>query len=218
MIPRLVIFDCDGVLVDTEHLSNDVLSGLVTESGWPMTAAESAALFLGMRMPDVASIIEEKIGKALREDWVLEYERQRDAAFAGGLRTIPGIESVLEAVCANTVNYCVASSGSVAKMQNTLTLTGLKPYFADHVLFTARTLPRGKPFPDVFLHAAAQMGVPPQDCIVVEDSTAGAKAAKAAGMRCLGYAATTAPALLEAEGAVCFTDMAALPNLLGLKV
>ena len=217
MTPRLVIFDCDGVLVDSEHLSNIVLAEFITESGWALNAPECSTLFVGRRMDDVMAMISGKVGKSLPLGWLAEYERRRDISFKQDLKAIPGIRTVLDILSRNRLAYCVASSGPLSKMHFTLSLTELRTYFPDDILFSARGLPRGKPFPDVFLHAAKQMGADPLDCVVVEDSPAGAAAAKAAGMRCFAYAVAGNSQALIDQNAVCFFTMAQLPTLLGLS-
>jgi HAD superfamily hydrolase (TIGR01509 family) len=215
--PHLVIFDCDGVLVDSEGISNRVLASWITETGWPLAASACHELFVGRRMDDVMATIERRINKPLQPGWLEEYERRRDSSFTQDLKPVPGIQAALDKLTQHAVAFCVASSGPLTKMHFTLGLTGLRSYFPDKILFSARGLPRGKPFPDVFLHAASQMGVPSRNCVVVEDSAPGAMAAQAAGMRCLGYAPNEQVTALEAHGATCFLDMVQLPSLLGLS-
>jgi HAD superfamily hydrolase (TIGR01509 family) len=214
-IPSLVIFDCDGVLVDSERIANDVMAAHITAAGWPMSGAQSLKLFVGKRMTEVMAEVEARTGTTLADDWLDVFEAARDAAFTSRLKPVPGIERVLLRLGDVGIPFCVASSGSIAKMHHSLGVTGLLPLL-EGVLFSARDVGRGKPFPDIFLHAAAQMGHQPADCVVIEDTPTGAEAARAAGMRCFGYAADSDSEALKARGATCFTDMAALPGLLGL--
>jgi HAD superfamily hydrolase (TIGR01509 family) len=211
----LIIFDCDGVLVDSEPLSNRVIVDMLAEDGWILSEEDSARRFRGRRMDDVVALIEDHLGRAVAADWQAQYERRRNAVFRERLKPIPGVATVLARLAELGWPMCVASSGSIPKMHLTLGLTGLTSFFGDR-LYSSWGLANGKPAPDLFLHAAAAMGFEPAHCIVIEDSLPGVMAAKAAGMRCLGYAADSDSAALSACGAVCFTDMAALPRLLGV--
>ena len=203
-----VIFDCDGVLVDSEPISNGVLAGMLTELGLPTTAEESMAAHLGRAWPSVAEIIEERLGRPLDEDFRPRYVEGMLAAFERELEPVPGIAEALDAIDNPS---CVASSGTHEKMRMTLAHTGLLERFEGR-LFSATEVASGKPAPDLFLYAAERMGWAPADCVVVEDSAAGVEAARAAGMRALGYAGRTDPALLT--GSEVFSSMAELPALL----
>jgi HAD superfamily hydrolase (TIGR01509 family) len=213
--PALVIFDCDGVLVDSERIGHGTLAAMATESGYPLTVDDSFRLFMGWRMPDVIAHIEAGLGRPLPAGWLEEFSRRRDAVLERELKPVAGIAAVLDALAAAEIATCVASSGSLRKMRFTLGLTGLDRAFGDR-LYSTWDLPRGKPFPDVFLHAAASLGFAPAESVVIEDSPAGAEAARAAGMRCFGYAADSDRAALQAHGATVFFAMDALPALLGL--
>ena len=214
-LPSLVIFDCDGVLVDSEHIANDVMAAHITASGWPLSGTESRKLFAGKRMSEVMIEVEARTGRKLTDDWLERFEADRDVAFTKRLKAVAGIEDVLARLAAAEIPFCVASSGSVAKMRRSLGLTGLLPLL-EAQLYSATDVERGKPCPDIFLHAAAQMGHAPHACVAVEDTPTGAAAAKAAGMRCIGYAPEGESGALAAQGAVCFGAMADLPRLLGL--
>jgi HAD superfamily hydrolase (TIGR01509 family) len=211
----LIIFDCDGVLVDSEPLSNRVIVDMLAEDGWILSEEDSARQFRGRRMDDVVALIEDHLGRALAADWNAQYERRRNAVFRERLKPVPGVATVLARLAEMNRPMCVASSGSIPKMHLTLGLTGLAPFFGDR-LYSSWGLTNGKPAPDLFLHAAAAMGFDPARCVVIEDSLPGVMAAQAAGMRCFGYAADSDSAALAACGAHCFTDMADLPRLLGL--
>lgn len=216
MRPSLVIFDCDGVLVDSEGPANCCLAAAVTALGLPMDEAGSRAEFVGLSMKSVMARIEVLTGRPLPSDWLDGVQAETYARFRAELTAVPGVRQAVEAIQAAGIATCVASSGTPDKMDLTLGLTGLRPLFGPHI-FSATQVERGKPAPDLFLHAARQMGVAPSQAVVIEDSVPGVTGAVAAGMRALGYAADTTPALLAAAGAEIFSDMAALPGLLDLQ-
>ncbi len=215
MPPSLVIFDCDGVLVDTEHVANQLLSRLVTEAGAPLTYEECRKRFLGKSMPTVQTEVEELAGRSLPADWHLMVRDESIKLFAEGIEAVPHVKGQIERLRKEGVPYCVASSGQMEKMHATLGSSGLLPLVED-VLFNADMVARGKPAPDLFLHAAASMGHPPEHCVVIEDSRPGVEAGVAAGMRVLGYAGDplTDRASLEDAGATIFDDMRSLEGLL----
>jgi HAD superfamily hydrolase (TIGR01509 family) len=206
----LVIFDCDGVLVDSERLAVRVESALLGELGWPITEAEVLEQFVGRSDAYMLGVIERELGRAV-PDWKEQYESRLHAAFRAELVPVAGIARALQKL---TVPYCVASSGTYDKMRLTLGITGLLEHF-DGRMFSTTEVPNAKPAPDLFLHAAARMGVQPDHCVVVEDSKSGVAAARAAGMRSLGYAGGLTPAAwLEGPGTVVFHDMADLVSLI----
>lgn len=215
MIPALVIFDCDGVLVDSEAIANRIMAEHITATGIPITYEDCRARFVGGTLQRVIDTVEQWLGKPLPPGWKQDFEARRNEAFRRELKAVPGIEEVLGLLVDQDREICVASSGTLEKMELTLGLTGLRGYFGDR-LFSASMVAQGKPAPDIFLHAAEQMGRLPETCLVVEDSPTGVTAAVAAGMRVLGYAAESDPALLRAAGAQPFADMAELRGLLGL--
>ena len=202
-----MLFDCDGVLVDSEPISNRVLAGLLTDIGLPMTPEQSIETFMGRSWKTVTAWVEER-GVALPEGFRRRYLDTMFAAFETELRPVPGIATALDAIA---LPNCVASSASIEKMRVTLGQTGLWDRFEGRI-FSATEVEHGKPAPDLFLHAASSMGWEPADCAVVEDSPAGVEAALAAGMIAFGYAGTTPASRLD--GARVFTDMAKLPRLL----
>lgn len=211
MAPELVIFDCDGVLVDSEPIAVRVEVGLLAEVGWPLTEAEVLERFVGRKDADVLAEIEAHVGRSLPE-WDQRYRTALYDAFETQLTAVEGVAPAIDAVEAAGVATCVASSGTHDKMRRTLGRTGLWDRFEGRI-FSSSEVANGKPAPDLFLHAAASMGVGPERCVVVEDSRAGAAAARAAGMRCVGYAGGLTPAAwLEAEGAEVITDMAQLAD------
>jgi HAD superfamily hydrolase (TIGR01509 family) len=208
---ELVIFDCDGVLVDSERLAVRIDVEVLGKLGWVLTEAEVVERFVGRSDAAVAREIEAHLGRTLPGDWLTEFEHLYREAFAAELRPVPGVVEALDRI---TLPTCVASSGSHDKMRYTLGLTGLYARFAGRI-FSASEVAHGKPAPDLFLHAAARMGVEPAACAVVEDSRFGVQAARAAGMRVLGYAGGLTPAeRLAGPGTVVFRDMRELPELL----
>ena len=185
----LVIFDNDGVLVDSERLANEILARLLTEAGLPMTTEASITTYLGSSMERVRELAEAELGRPLPADLVDRYHAELFDRMGSELRAVPGIDSVLDDL--DGTARCVASSGSPERIRRSLTLTDLIGRFAPESLFSAAEVSRGKPAPDLFVHAAARMGVAPDRCVVVEDPPAGVAAARAAGMAVIGFAALT---------------------------
>jgi HAD superfamily hydrolase (TIGR01509 family) len=213
---QLVIFDCDGVLVDSEVISNEVLARALTAEGLPTTLAEARRDYQGLLLADIRSQAEEKLGRSLPEDWLERYERDRAEAFHRELRPVPGAADAVKRIIAAEVAVCVASQGKLEKTRLSLGLTGLRDLFRAGALFSAYSVPRGKPHPDLFLHAAAAMGAKPSRCAVVEDTASGITAAVSAGMRALGYVADSDEAALRRAGAEVVRSLDELPLLLGL--
>ncbi len=214
--PELVIFDCDGVLVDSEIIACRVLSRELTGMGLPLTPEDCLAEFTGISMASVMARIETMMGRALPEDFEENLRRRDFEAFRTELQPVPGVKAMLPRL---GVARCIASSGTIEKMRLTLSTTGLLSSFEPH-LFSAQMVRRGKPAPDLFLYAAGRMGVEPGACVVVEDSAAGICAGLAAGMRVLGFAGGSHAddryaAMLRGSGAeTVFGDMSELPGLL----
>jgi HAD superfamily hydrolase (TIGR01509 family) len=207
----LVIFDCDGVLVDSERLGIKADVEVLSRLGWHLTEEEVISRFVGVSGADFRRAVESHLGRTLPDTWADEFAPLYRQAL-DGLQPVDGILEALDAIAWPT---CVASSGSHQKMRYTLGLTGLYERFAGRI-FSATEVARGKPAPDIFLHAAAKMGVDPAACVVVEDSAPGVEAARAAGMRVLAYAGGVTPrARLEGRGTGVFDDMRLLPTLLG---
>ena len=209
---QLVIFDCDGVLIDSETLSNRIVAEEVTKLGLPMTHAESMATFVGYTLEDMPVIIEPRLGRAVPQGWVAQVRQALIAAF-GDVRTIAGAEAALHAVAAIPLPFRVASNSSHEEMAAKFAATGLAPLF-DGRRHSALDVPRGKPSPDVFLAAAAAEGVPPAACLVVEDSLPGVRAAVAAGMQTVGLAPGTDGSRLRAAGADIIHGLAELAPLI----
>ncbi|MEV7405829.1 HAD family hydrolase [Streptomyces sp. NPDC091267] len=208
---ELVIFDCDGVLVDSERIAVRVYVALGAELGWPLTEAEVIEKFIGRSITSNFEQITSRVGPSRAALWRERFGQLHRAAVDAELAPVNGILKVLDAL---TLPSCVASGGSHDTMRHTLGHTGVYPYFEGRI-FSASEVAHGKPAPDLFLHAAKEMGVNPSACIVVEDSKYGVQAARAAGMRALGYAGGLTPAQwLEGPNTTVFDDMRELPRLL----
>ena len=210
---QLVIFDCDGVLVDSERICNQVMADLLGELGLVFSLDQTVARFMGRSMAQCVQIITGLLGRPPPEEFLARFADRTRAALAEGLAPVPGIEAVLAHL---TLPCCVGSNGNRAKMTFTLGLTGLLPRFADR-LYCADDVVHPKPAPDLFLHAARCQGAQPARCVVVEDTPTGIMAARAAGMWAFGFAAMTPRERLEQAGAhVVFSAMSELPALLDL--
>lgn len=206
---NLVIFDCDGVLVDSERLAVRTEAEILSSLGWPLTQADIVEQFVGRSAAYMREKVEEHLGRSV--DWEKEFEARYRLVFEQELRPVEGIVGALRDISAPT---CVASSGTHAKIRFSLGLTGLLKHFGDRI-FSVQDVTRGKPAPDLFLHAAQRMGASPEDCAVVEDSPSGIEAALAAGMRAFAFSGGVVPGeRLQREGVVVFEKMAILPHLL----
>ena len=213
MKPQLVIFDCDGVLVDSEPIANRVLAAMLNEQGLEISHGETMRCFVGRSMPNCIEIIERRLGRSVPADFVESYNDRSFEAFERELQPVAGIEEALQRI---SIPHCVASSASHEKMRTTLGVTRLLPRFEGR-MFSATEVGRGKPDPALFLHAARTMGVPAAASAVVEDTVVGVQAARAAGMTAYAYAAAADEELrasLASEGARLFEAMARLPELL----
>lgn len=212
--PKLVIFDCDGVLVDTENLANERLAAWLTEAGYRTTFEHCRKYFSGRSMVSVQQEVE-AAGTMLGADFVERWNAGLPDLLGGRVQAVPHVGTFIDAVRAAGIPYCVASSARVTKMHITLGATGLLPLF-EHAMFSATMVGRAKPFPDLFLHAAASMGATPADCVVIEDSVAGTQAGIAAGMRVFSYHGDpyADPDGLEVAGGVLFDDMRKLAGLI----
>ncbi|MFH8711393.1 HAD family hydrolase [Streptomyces zaomyceticus] len=212
---ELVIFDCDGVLVDSERIYCRVDREVFAALGAEFTEAEVVEYFVGSSHDMLTTIVEERRGRPLGPDWQAPFKQRYEDALDAELTAVEGVTDLLDALA---VPYCLASNGSHASIRKNLGRTGLLDRFEGR-MFSARDVARGKPAPDLFLHAAATMGVPPERCAVVEDSPYGVRAARAAGMRAFGYTGGLTPAArLTGPGTVVFEDMRTLPGLLGAAI
>lgn len=208
MTASLVIFDCDGVLVDSERLSIEVDRQVLAELGWDLTFEEIVDRFVGRSHEFFMAEVTRHLGRPLPPGWEEATTPRYRQAFAASLQPVDGIVEALDEIALPT---CVASSGTHEKMAFTLGLTGLLDRFEGR-LFSATEVARGKPAPDLFLHAAREMGHDPAVCVVVEDSLHGVAAARAAGMRVVGYSGgVIASDRLRERGAEVIADMRDLP-------
>jgi HAD superfamily hydrolase (TIGR01509 family) len=197
----LVIFDCDGVLVDSEPISNAVLAQMLGDEGLAITLEQARATFQGLRLDGVVAEAERRLGRSLPAGWLEGYERRRSETFRRELAVVDGAAAAVRTISDAGIAVCVASQGKIEKTMLSLQLTGLDTLFAPDVLFSAHTVEHGKPAPDLFLHAAATMGAQPGRCVVVEDTASGVTAAVRAGMRVLGLAADSDESALRQAGA-----------------
>jgi HAD superfamily hydrolase (TIGR01509 family) len=208
---ELVIFDCDGVLIDSERLAVKVDVLLLRDLGWPLSEAEVIERFMWRSDREARLVIEAHLGRKLPEGWVDRQKSLYEEVFTAELAPVSG---VLEALDRIALPSCVASSATHDYLRFTLGLTGLYERFAGRI-FSSEDVSRGKPAPDLFLHAAEWMGAEPAGCVVVEDSGPGVEAARAAGMRILAFTGGLAPPKrLEGPDTILFDDMRELPRLL----
>lgn len=214
MTPKAVLFDCDGVVVDSEGPTFVLFQQEFAAAGLQVSLHDLETNWIGATAEGLAARARTQ-GAKLPPDWVSGFYDRLNARLAMGVPLIPGILAVLDHLDAADIPYAMGSNGPMAKMAVTLGQHGLVERFRGHV-YSGQALGAPKPAPDVYLHAARMLDVAPADCVVVEDSASGALAARAAGIPCFGYAPHAVnPALLGA-GARIFTDMADLPGLLGL--
>ena len=214
MIPALVIFDCDGVLVDSEIISNQVMMANLARYGLTLDLSDCMRLFVGSTMVGVRTKARE-LGADLPKDWIDEVYEETYARLKQDVPVVAGIPTLLGKLGEAEIAFCVASNGSEEKMRITLGNNDLWDLFQGR-MFSAHTLGTAKPDPTLFEIAARQFGASPQSCVVIEDSTSGVTAAARAGMRCLGYAPHHDGDDLRALGAEVFKDMVDVSALLGL--
>lgn len=215
MRPDLVIFDCDGVLVDSETVSNQVLVDNLAGYGLVLSLRQAMGMFVGGTMRHVEDKARQ-LGADLPENWIDEIYSQTYERLKLGVDVIEGIPELLDDLDAAGIKYCVASNGSDDKMKITLGQNGLWDRF-EGKRFSAHSVGISKPDPGLFLLAAEKAGVSPDACVVIEDSLSGVMAAKRAGMRCFGYAPHGGGEVLAEQDAHIFDEMGALTDLLGLK-
>jgi HAD superfamily hydrolase (TIGR01509 family) len=210
-----VIFDCDGVLADSEGITNRVLAEMVQLLGCPATAQEVRRRFTGLAIAEVEKVLEAKLGHDLPTIWHTQFHARRADAFRRELRAIPGVQALLHALAAAGVPMAVASGADRDKVVSNLKLIGLDAAFGPWV-FTGSEVAHSTPAPDVYLLAAKSLGVHPSRCAVIEDSASGVRAGVAAGMTVFGYAAETPAADLRAAGARAVAEsMRQVGELLG---
>ena len=215
-----VLFDCDGVLVDSEGITNGVLRDMLEELGWRLSREECMRLFVGKAVKDERARIERQTGKPLTEEWFVRFRERRNEGLVAGVQAIPGAVEVVAALSERFQGRIACCSGADRfKVELQLRKCGLMDFF-DGRVFSGHETPRSKPFPDVYLAAMEPLGVRPERCAVVEDTVTGVTAGVAAGATVFGYspaeAGHDAPAALRAAGAAhVFASMSELPDLLG---
>ena len=222
LIPKFdaVLFDCDGVLVDSEPITNGVLRDMLEELGWKLTLAECMRLFVGKAVKDERTLIEARTGQPFTENWLARFRERRNVGLTHGVQPIAGVvEAVAKIHALYDGRMACASGADRFKVELQLQKCGLMAYFKGRI-FSGHEMPRSKPAPDVYLAAAAALGVNARRCAVVEDTVTGVMAGVAAGATVFGYsppeAGHDAPtALLQAGAAIIFTDMRDLAALLG---
>jgi HAD superfamily hydrolase (TIGR01509 family) len=213
--PAAVLFDCDGVLADTEGLVNHIVAADLTGRGWRLSGEQARETFLGMALPDMLPMIEARVGP-LPPRWPHDLSRRISAALLAEAEAVPGAIEALHAVVAAGVAVAVASNSGREELLSKLERLGVAGLFAGRV-FSFEDVARPKPAPDMYRAAAAACGAAPADCVVVEDSLLGAQAGIAAGCRVLGFTRETEASVLAAVGALPFERMEDLPGLLGLQ-
>jgi HAD superfamily hydrolase (TIGR01509 family) len=216
LIPDLIIFDCDGVLVDSEVISCRAHAEVLTRHGYPITSEQVFNRFLGRSTRQANLEIETELGRSLPDDFHTQLQDELFRSFEADLQAVPHIHAALDRIAQP---ICVASSGSPQRMRVSLGRTSLYDRFAPNI-FSALQVENGKPAPDLFLFAAERMTAPPERCLVIEDSVPGITAARDAGMAVLGFCggshcATGHGEALRAAGAtMTFADMRELPGLI----
>lgn len=209
----LIIFDCDGVLVDSEKLAAEVFSSELLRHGVTWSAEECHGRFRGHTLSYCLALLQDTLSDSLPDDFLEGLQEATRLAFESSLKAVDGVDTVLTQLQARAIPFCAASNGSYAKMEHALRITGLYPAF-EHRCYSAEAVAQGKPAPDLFLFAAESVGVDPRFCYVIEDSAAGLQAAQAAGMHVLLYSAAGQSG---DRSCVSFSSMDQLPGLLGIR-
>lgn len=214
-----VLFDCDGVLVDSEGITNGVLRDMLEERGWKLSAQECMRIFLGKAVKDERALIEQHTGQPLTEEWFVQFRERRNEGLLAGVQPIPHAVEAVAAISERLQGRIACCSGADRwKVEMQLAKCGLLPFF-DGRIYSGHEMPRSKPAPDVYLAAMENLGALPPRCAVVEDTVTGVTAGIAAGAMVFGYSPPETghdvqSALRAAGAAVIFTDMAELPALL----
>ena len=214
-----VLFDCDGVLVDSEPITNGVLRDMLEKLGWKLTPEECMRQFVGKAVKDERALIEARTGQSLTEAWLLRFRERRNADLTAKVKAIRGAVEAVASIHALFAGRIACASGADRfKVELQMDKCGLMPYFKGNI-FSGHETPRSKPFPDVYLAAAAALGADPRRCAVVEDTVTGVMAGVAAGATVFGYSPAEAghdapAALLQAGAKTIFTDMRELSALL----
>ena len=212
MTPKCIIFDCDGTLVDSEHVTNQIIAEMAGELGITMTGDEATATFGGKTLDAVLYKMRELSGKEIPDDWLPRLIKRVSEAWKTELNPVNGVRELLENL---NISICVASNGEPIHVNQSLEMTGLRGFF-DGNIFCASDVGVPKPAPDLFLYAAKKMGFKPEQCIVIEDSISGVMAANRAKIKVYGLVKMCSAEELENAGAIPFTNMQNLPALLGI--
>jgi HAD superfamily hydrolase (TIGR01509 family) len=207
---KCIIFDCDGVLVDSEEIGNKVLLSMTKEFGLGMTMKEAIMNFSGRSLKDCFQQIENRINQKLPTDFEKEYRKQSSEAFKTELKPVKGVKQFIDSL---SISYCVASSGPVEKIKSNLTITGLADNFGQNI-FSSYQINSWKPDPEIFLFASKEMGYSPNECIVIEDSKSGVISAIKGGFKVYGFANANNSQVLQDEGAIVFYSFDELHKLL----
>lgn len=207
---KCIIFDCDGVLVDSEPIGNQVLVDMANSYGADIDLDYAFKHFKGGSIYTCRDKIQALVNQPLSQDFIAEYRRRSYNAFKEQIQHVEGVKEVIESL---SIPFCVASSGPTEKIRLNLELTGLLPYFEDNI-FSCYTIEKWKPEPDVFIWAAKTMGFKPEDCVVIEDSLTGIQAAKAGGFDVFGFTAHDYNNELVAEATTTFNSMEKLLELI----
>ena len=210
--PKCIIFDCDGTLVDSEHVTNQIIAEMAGELGITMTGDEATATFGGKTLDAVLYKMRELSGKEIPDDWLPRLIKRVSEAWKTELNPVDGVKELLEHL---NIPLCVASNGEPIHVNQSLEMTGLRGFF-DGNIFCASDVGVPKPAPDLFLYAAKKMGFKPEQCIVIEDSISGVMAANRAKIKVYGLVKMCSAEELENAGAIPFTNMRNLPALLGI--
>lgn len=209
----LIIFDCDGTLVDTERVGNQVLVDMIAELGGRFSLEEAIKAFAGRRMSETLDLVEKHLMRPLPEGFLIDLRERMAEAFRRDLTPMDGVPELLEALADRDYRLCVASNGPLEKMEVSLGVTGLLPWFSGRI-FSAFECGAFKPDPSLFLHAARQLDTPSDQCIVIEDSIFGVQAAVRAGMKVYGYVPAGRGFDLAPHGALVFHHMNELKDQL----
>ena len=210
--PKCIIFDCDGTLVDSEEVTNEIIAEMAGELGVKMTGEEATATFGGKTLDSVLYKMRELSGKEIPDDWLPRLIKKVSESWKTELNPVNGVRELLENL---NISICVASNGEPIHVNQSLEMTGLRGFF-DGNIFCASDVGVPKPAPDLFLYAAKKMGFKPEQCIVIEDSISGVMAANRAKIKVYGLVKLCSAEELENAGAIPFTNMQDLPALLGI--
>ena len=210
--PKCIIFDCDGTLVDSEEVTNEIIAEMAGELGVKMTGEEATAIFVGKTLDEVVYKMKELSGNEVPKDWLERLSNKVSMAWKNELNPVEGVRELLQSL---TIPVCVASNGAASHVRESLKITGLHDFFKEQI-YTASDVGIPKPAPDLFLYAAKKMGFEPSDCVVVEDSITGVMAAVSAKIKVYGLIKFYSAEELQSAGAIPFTNMRKLSGLLGI--